>query len=183
MDHVHEQEINGRKYTFVTLPFNPGSKIYRKLHGYVAPVLGTVMEVLVPIVAQHRGKKPSELTLKDVAPALIQKGATKALAELVRHIGQLMADDEFAALIEQTFVGLSCNGQGVKPSHFAPDSCLMDYDQVVLWSVYFHHTRIFLEGLGFTNLEEKLASQLPNPSMLNLKPQGSSPEASPPQNV
>jgi hypothetical protein len=54
---------------------------------------------------------------------------------------------------------------------------------VVFWSVYFHHTRIFLEGLGFTNLEEKLASQLPNPSMLNLKPQGSSPEASPPQNV
>ena len=169
MDHIKTKMINGAKYTFMPLPFNPANRVYRKLHKYVAPVFGRIVEMIAPELA--RANKGDDKSLLEAVITRLEKDGSGAqgIAAVIEHIGELIADDDFTALMEETFEVIQCNGVALPPNHFSPKGAdgggrLGDYDQVVMWSVWYNFGQVFLEGFGtFGTAVAKLASQPPTP--------------------
>jgi hypothetical protein len=157
------------------MPYNPGHRVFRKLHGYMAPVLGLTAEIMVPAAARLKGASDASFTdlfAGDQAP--------EVLKQVIEHIGLLVSDDAFAALIEETFPYIIVDGKPLTPEHFSPPGSdgggrMRDYDQVVGWSVWMNFGKVFFDGVGtFGTMAAKLAAQPPIPKTSNPLPPGSS---------
>lgn len=129
MDRIVEKEINGGKYTFVPLAAKAGGlEVYRKLHGHVFPVLGSLVGAL-----EIDGK--GEVQLKAT-------GGMDAIQGLLGLVGGLIANDDFSRLVDLMLGGCAYNKGPIAASHW--DEHLGDYDQVVAWLVWVNFLRPFL---------------------------------------
>lgn len=141
MDRIVEKEISGGKYTFVPLASKAGGlEVYRKLHGHVFPVIGTLIEVL-----GIDGK--GEIQLKP-------EGGIDAVQNLVGLVGNMIADDEFSRLVDKMMSGCAYNKGALPSNHW--DEHLSDYDTVVAWLVWVNFLRPFLGNV--TSLQGLAAS-------------------------
>ncbi len=180
MDHVLQKKINGGDYTFTPCPADPGQRIYRKLHGYVAPVLGTLAEMVLPEAVKQ--KTIGDLDMDDLLTQGDKSGAF--VRKMVEHLGSLIADDAFSALIAECLKYVSYNGKELEAEHWAPAKRLKDYDQIVVWCVWQNFGRVFFDGVGnLQGLAASLEKMYPTPQTSMPPSPGSTPEASPPPNA
>ena len=175
MDQIFERTINGMKYTFMPLPYDPGFRVYRKLHKYMAPVLGMLAEALAPTAGQFLGRAKDDATLED----LVSEDVLKKARPLIEHVGGLIADDEFTAIIDSCLGYVLADGQQLQGAHFAPPGPegkgrLGDYDQVVLWAVWSNWGRIFFEGVGTLDTLAARLGALPQTPQTSTSPPPSS---------
>jgi hypothetical protein len=139
MDRIVEKEINGGKYTFVPLASKAGGlEVFRRLHGHVFPVLSTLVGAL-----QLEG---GEVTLK-------VSGGMDALQQLVGVVGKLIADRDFAELVDKMLTACAYNRAALASDHW--DHHLEDHDVVVAWLVWVNFLRPLAGNV--TNLQGLVA--------------------------
>jgi hypothetical protein len=143
MDKIVKKQINGGEYTFVPLAARSGGlDVYRKLHGYVFPLLGSLSGLV-------RLNANGELEFKT-------DGGLETIQALVGLAGKLMADEGFCKLVDQMLTSCAFNGGAISADHW--DHRLGDYDFVVAWLVWVNFLRPFLGSVtSLQGLADKLA--------------------------
>lgn len=148
LDRIVEKEINGGKYTFVPLASKAGGlEVFRKLHGHVFPVLGSLVGAL-----SLDGK--GDLQIKT-------DGGIEMLQALIGKVGMMVADDEFCRLVDKMLSACAFNGASLSANHW--DDRLGDHDQVVGWLVWVNFLRPFLgNATSFQGLVSSLGEKFPH---------------------
>lgn len=129
--------INGKSYQCTQLASrNGGNTVYRKLHKFVLPIIGA---------------------LKD---AQDKRGSFERAAELV---GDLVANDECWAQIQQLLSTVTCNGKLVAEDHDHWDDHRADLYEVIWLALKTNYESIFTSAVGSAFDLEKLAGGLKSP--------------------
>lgn len=132
-ERIITRKIGEGAYTITPLASKAGGlDIYRKLHGYVFPLLGSLAVLL-----DLEGGKAEKLAAS--------KDAKDGLSKLVERLGGVMADDGFNRLVDRMMVAVAYNSAALPETHW--DEHLSDYDEVVACCVWVNFIAPFLASL------------------------------------